>query len=243
MAHLEQVTAWPPNPIRTERLVLREPEAEDRDAIIELFTSPEVNTYVGGPRAREEMERAVPETPQRRAGLRCRARRSDDRHRHPRPARSRATWAHPSGRWGGRTRLHVPVACVGTRLRHRGMRSSTRLVHRRPSGEPVSLSTQTANDHAVRVADKLGFTECSDSMSSAPSSGLAYGPRPCHEVSSTSRTTLTNGLSTRPMWTDSSPDFKSSYTCDWLMLQPLGFGRAALSGMALLHGGVVLTGT
>jgi RimJ/RimL family protein N-acetyltransferase len=40
---------WPPAPIRTERLVLREPEARDRAAIIELFSSPEVGTYVGGP--------------------------------------------------------------------------------------------------------------------------------------------------------------------------------------------------
>jgi hypothetical protein len=30
--------AWPPAPIRTERLVLREPEARDRAALIGLFT-------------------------------------------------------------------------------------------------------------------------------------------------------------------------------------------------------------
>ena len=38
---LEHV-AWPPDPIKTERLVLREPEARDRTAIIELLASPEV---------------------------------------------------------------------------------------------------------------------------------------------------------------------------------------------------------
>jgi len=32
---------WPPAPIATERLVLREPEAWDRAAVIELFASPE----------------------------------------------------------------------------------------------------------------------------------------------------------------------------------------------------------
>jgi hypothetical protein len=36
--------AWPPGPIGTERLVLREPEARDRAGFIELFASPEVNT-------------------------------------------------------------------------------------------------------------------------------------------------------------------------------------------------------
>jgi len=48
MADLGPV-AWPPEPIRTGRLVLREPEARDRAAVIELLTSPEVGTYLGGP--------------------------------------------------------------------------------------------------------------------------------------------------------------------------------------------------
>ena len=61
--------AWPPAPIRTERLVLREPEARDRAALIELFASPEVGTYIGGPRPRDELEGSVPEAPRRRPGL------------------------------------------------------------------------------------------------------------------------------------------------------------------------------
>ena len=40
--------AWPPPPIRTERLVLREPEAGDRAAFIELMASPQVHIYLGG---------------------------------------------------------------------------------------------------------------------------------------------------------------------------------------------------
>ncbi|MFB7329863.1 GNAT family N-acetyltransferase, partial [Streptomyces sp. NPDC056190] len=60
---------WPPAPIGTERLVLRESEARDRAAFIELFASAEVGTYLGGPRPRDELERAVPEVPGRRAGL------------------------------------------------------------------------------------------------------------------------------------------------------------------------------
>src|SRR5712692_7954741 len=62
MADLGPV-AWPPEPIRTERLVLREPEARDRAAFIELLASPEVGTYLGGPRPREELEREMPERP------------------------------------------------------------------------------------------------------------------------------------------------------------------------------------
>jgi hypothetical protein len=60
MAELGLV-AWPPAAIRTERLVLRESEARDRAAFIELFASPEVGTYIGGPRPRDELERSVPE--------------------------------------------------------------------------------------------------------------------------------------------------------------------------------------
>jgi RimJ/RimL family protein N-acetyltransferase len=61
--------AWPPEQIGTERLVLREPEARDRAAFIELLASEEVGTYLGGPRARDELEREIPGAPKRRPGL------------------------------------------------------------------------------------------------------------------------------------------------------------------------------
>jgi len=67
VGHLE-ADGWPPHPINTERLLLREPEPVDRATVIELFTSPEVGTYVGGPRPRAELERD-PEEPRRRPGL------------------------------------------------------------------------------------------------------------------------------------------------------------------------------
>jgi len=54
--------AWPPEPIRTERLVLREPEARDRAAFIELLASPEVSTYLGGPRSRPPTELVLPDS-------------------------------------------------------------------------------------------------------------------------------------------------------------------------------------
>jgi RimJ/RimL family protein N-acetyltransferase len=49
--------------------VLREPEARDRSAVIELFASPEVGTCLGGPGPRDELEREIPGAPGRRAGL------------------------------------------------------------------------------------------------------------------------------------------------------------------------------
>ena len=61
--------AWPPPPIRTERLVLREPEARDRAPFIELLASPEVHTYLGGPRPRDELEREMPAAPERWPGV------------------------------------------------------------------------------------------------------------------------------------------------------------------------------
>ncbi|MEU2578681.1 GNAT family N-acetyltransferase [Streptomyces anulatus] len=60
--------AWPPAPIKTERLVLREPESRDRAAFIELYASSEVHTYLGGPRPRDKLEREMPEVPGRRPG-------------------------------------------------------------------------------------------------------------------------------------------------------------------------------
>jgi RimJ/RimL family protein N-acetyltransferase len=60
--------SWPPDPIRTGRLVLRESEARDRAAFVELSASPEVNTYLGGPRPQDELDR-VPEVPGRRPGV------------------------------------------------------------------------------------------------------------------------------------------------------------------------------
>ncbi|MFI6071954.1 GNAT family N-acetyltransferase [Actinoplanes sp. NPDC051343] len=60
--------SWPPDPIRTGRLVLRESEARDRAAFVELSASPEVNTYLGGPRPPDELDR-MPEVPGRRPGV------------------------------------------------------------------------------------------------------------------------------------------------------------------------------
>ncbi|WP_333767250.1 GNAT family N-acetyltransferase [Streptomyces sp. IBSBF 2435] len=152
--------AWPPAPIRTGRLVLREPEARDRAAIIELFTSPEVGTYIGGPRPRAEFERAVPAEPRRRPGLFVvdldgamigivtLDRRGAARPGHIRPEAGEAELGYmflPEA-WG---HGYAAEACAA---------ALDWFADALP-GEPVVLTTQTANGRSMRLAAKLGFTE------------------------------------------------------------------------------------
>ncbi|MFE4798168.1 GNAT family N-acetyltransferase [Streptomyces sp. NPDC056708] len=152
--------AWPPAPIRTERLVLREPEARDRGAFIELFASPEVGTYIGGPRPRDELERAVPEVPGRRPGLLVidldgamigmitLDRRDAERPGHVRRDAGEAELGYMflPGAWGFGYAAEACAAALDW------------FADALPS-EPVVLCTQTANDRAMRLAAKLGFTE------------------------------------------------------------------------------------
>src|SRR4051812_39193448 len=151
---------WPPAPIRTERLVLREPQPRDRAAFIELFASPEVGTYLGGPRPRDELERAVPEVPGRRPGLfvvdldgamigMIRLDRRDPER--PGPVRPDAGEADLGSlflpqAWGCGYAAEACAAALGW------------FADALP-GEPVVLCTQTANARSMRLAAKLGFTE------------------------------------------------------------------------------------
>jgi len=152
--------AWPPAQIRTERLVLREPEARDRAAIIELFTSPEVGTYIGGPRSRDEFERALPEVPPRRPGLFVvdldgamigtitLDRRDAERRGHVRPDAGEAELGY----------MFLPEAW-GFGYAAEACKAALDWFTRALPGEPVVLTTQTANDRSMRLAAKLGFTE------------------------------------------------------------------------------------
>ncbi len=159
MADLGSV-AWPPAPIRTERLVLRQPEARDRAAVIELFASPAVGTYIGGPRPRGQLERAVPEVPPRRRGLFVVDldgamigtitfdRRDAARPGHVRPDAGEAELGYmflPEA-WGCG---YAAEACAAALDWFAGALP----------GEPVVLCTQIANDRSMRLAAKLGFTE------------------------------------------------------------------------------------
>jgi RimJ/RimL family protein N-acetyltransferase len=152
--------AWPPAPIKTERLVLRESEARDRVAVIELNASPEVGTYLGGPRPRAELERTVPEVPGRRPGFFV-VELDDamigtiqfDPHdpEHPGNRRREAGetelgYLFLPEAWG---RGYATEACVAALDWFAGALT----------GEPVVLYTQTANVRSMRLAAKLGFTE------------------------------------------------------------------------------------
>ncbi|MFI6650663.1 GNAT family N-acetyltransferase [Streptomyces sp. NPDC050529] len=146
----------PPALIRTERLVLRAPEARDRAAFIELHSSREVGAYVGGPRPRDELEREMPEVPGRRPGLfvvdldgamigQVTLIKATG---HLRRAAGRAELGYlflPQA-WG---RGYAAEACAAALDWFAGA----------SPGEPVVLATQTANLRSMRLAAKLGFTE------------------------------------------------------------------------------------
>jgi RimJ/RimL family protein N-acetyltransferase len=159
MTELESV-AWPPVPIRTERLVLRESEARDRAAFIELFSSSEVNAYLGGPRPRDELEREMPAVPGRRLGLFViefdgamigiiELNRRDSEHRsqvRPDTGAAELGYLFLPEVWGRGYATEACAAALGW------------FADALP-GEPVELCTQTANDRSMRLAAKLGFTE------------------------------------------------------------------------------------
>lgn len=149
---------WPPAPIKTERLVLREPEARDRAAVIELLAPPEVGTYIGGPRPRDELERAVPEVPKRRPGLFVvdldgamigtitLDRRESERPGHSDTEEVSLGYMFLPEAWG---HGYAAEACAA---------ALDWFTDALPN-EPVVLCTQTANKSSMRLAAKLGFTE------------------------------------------------------------------------------------
>ncbi|NEC86644.1 GNAT family N-acetyltransferase [Streptomyces sp. SID12501] len=152
--------AWPPAPIRTERLVLRESAARDRGAFIELFASPEVRTYLGGPRPRDELERAVPEEPGRRPGLfvidldgATIGTITLDRRDSERPGRVR-----PDGGEVELGYMFLPETW-GCGYAAEACKAALDWFADTLPGEAVVLCTQTANARSMRLAEKLGFTE------------------------------------------------------------------------------------
>ncbi|WP_329003589.1 GNAT family N-acetyltransferase [Kribbella sp. NBC_00709] len=151
------LAAWPPEPIKTERLILREPEARDRTAFIELLASPDVNAYLGGPRPRAELERDLPDIPERWPGSfaveldgamigHILLRRATT-HRHP-AATGKADLGYlflPQT-WGSG---YATEACTA---------ALTWFDTTHPH-EPLILTTQSANHPSMHLAQKLGFTE------------------------------------------------------------------------------------
>jgi len=146
--------AWPPEPIRTDRLVLREPEARDRAAFIELLASPEVGTYLGGPRPRDELEREMPGTPERPPGLFA----VDlDGATIGQVILRRAVGERGTGK-AELGYLFLPEAW-GFGYAAEACAAALDWLDSTLPGEPVVLFTQTANVRSMRLAAKLGFTE------------------------------------------------------------------------------------
>ncbi|MER7883167.1 GNAT family N-acetyltransferase [Streptomyces fimicarius] len=147
---------WPPVPIATERLLLREPEARDRPAFVELLSSPEVGAYLGGARPRDELERAIPAAPARRSGLfvvdldgamigQVTLTR-DSGHLARAAGRAELGYLFLSQAWGYG---YAAEACAAVLGWFAGA----------VPGEPVVLATQTANARSMRLAERLGFIE------------------------------------------------------------------------------------
>ncbi|WP_405943352.1 GNAT family N-acetyltransferase [Streptomyces sp. NBC_00932] len=156
MTELKSVT-WPPAPIKTERLVLRESEARDRASFIELLASPEVHTYLGGPRRYDELERELPEIPERWPGSfvveldgamigQILLRRAPGHHRPAAAGKADLGYMFLPRAWGFG---YAAEACAAALDWLDGVLP----------GEPVVLATQTANVDSMRLAAKLGFTE------------------------------------------------------------------------------------
>ncbi|MFI6157877.1 GNAT family N-acetyltransferase [Kitasatospora sp. NPDC051170] len=148
---------WPPAPISTARLVLRAPEPRDRATYIDLLASPEVHTYLGGPRPREELSRELPEVPEQRPGSFVveldgsmigvvLLRRATG---HSRPAAAGKLdlgYLFLPRAWGSGYATEACTAALDW------------LADALP-GEPVVLTTQSANSASLRLAAKLGFAE------------------------------------------------------------------------------------
>jgi RimJ/RimL family protein N-acetyltransferase len=149
--------AWPPEPIRTERLVLRASEAGDRSAFVELLASPAVHTYLGGPRPRDELERELPEVPERWPGSfvvdldgamigQVLLRRAAGHRRPAAAGKADLGYLFLPRAWGFG---YATEACAAALDWFDGVLP----------GEPVVLTTQTANVSSMRLAAKLGFIE------------------------------------------------------------------------------------
>jgi RimJ/RimL family protein N-acetyltransferase len=137
--------------------VLREPEARDRAALIELLASPEVSAYLGGPRARDELEREIPAAPERPPGLftvdlggamigQVILRRVTGHGPAAAAGKAELGYSFLPQAWGFGYAAEACAAALGW------------LAGVLP-GEPVVLFTQTANARSLRLAAKLGFAE------------------------------------------------------------------------------------
>lgn len=137
--------------------MLRESEVRDRAAFIELLASPEVHAYLGGPRPRDELEREMPGAPERWPGSfvveldgsmigQILLRRATGHRRLAAAGKVDLGYLFLPRAWG---LGYAAEACAA---------ALDWLAGALP-GEPVVLTTQSANVGSMRLAAKLGFTE------------------------------------------------------------------------------------
>lgn len=137
--------------------MLRESEVRDRAAFIELLASPEVHAYLGGPRPRDELEREMSGAPERWPGSfvveldgamigQILLRRATGHRRPAAAGKVDLGYLFLPRAWGFGYAAEACTAALDW------------LVDALP-GEPVVLTTQSANVGSMRLAAKLGFTE------------------------------------------------------------------------------------
>ena len=151
---------WPPAPLVTSRLVLRQTEARDRAGYLALLTSDDVRRYLGGALPVTEVERSMPEVPGRYAGLLAielagrfagavlLERRGLERQGHVREDGNE---------------LEISVTLLPEHWGYGYAQEAVEAVLAWASalfpGEPVLFCTQTANARARTLAERLGFRQ------------------------------------------------------------------------------------
>ncbi len=149
---------WPPEPISTERLLLRPTKATDRAPYIDMVCSDVVYRYLGGPRSRDVIEREVPEVPGDRPGvfgveargsligIVTLGRRDQDRpgHLQGQGNQLEISYLFQPSSWGHGYATEAVASVLGW------------LEQVLPE-EAVVLCTQVANESSVRLARRLGF--------------------------------------------------------------------------------------
>lgn len=137
--------------------MLRAPEARDRAAFIELLASPEVHVYLGGPRPRDDLDRELPEVPERWPGSfvvglggsmigQILLRRATEHRRPAAAGKADLGYLFLPRAWGFGYAVEACAAALDW-------------FDDVLPGEPVVLTTQTANAGSMRLAAKLGFAE------------------------------------------------------------------------------------
>lgn len=159
MSHLTDVP-WPPDPITTDRLLLRPTKETDRPGYIELFCTDAARRYLGGPLDRVEVEASMPATPGHRPGVFAVESASEfigvvtlDRRGPESPGHVRESaneveigYMFLPASWGHGYATEAVAAVL--------VWAETHL----PS-EPIVLCTQAAHEASVRLAARLGFRE------------------------------------------------------------------------------------